>query len=734
MFTAKKNIALILTALLLASQMQVLVAMAALNGYAIGNDGIAGQSTYLKAKGFASAEPINFVVQKPDGVNLTISAQTDNDGQAQVELYDYHTKKAGEYGLYAYSQDQTEKTAATTFRILTAPLDENISTVSVDRAMVRANGTDSAKIDVYLKDAYENPIKGHNVKLISTRQADQITANSSWTDEDGKISFDVKSSTAGMSSFMALDLGEDKMLSQRANVSFVDESSLVGDIGGDLINVANAADFGTLSGFEITDLPDTIKPNENISFGVKAVDTDGKTVQDYTGTIRFSAEGDNSSGVTLPANYKFMPEDLGVHAFNLGLSFAEAGTYNIVVNDVSDKFKQGNKTVVVGGGATTTGGGESKPTITAPAAGTYSQAEQTVSGSAKPGSTIKIYDNDNEVGSSPVGPTGKYSFQTKALTDGDHSIYVVSVDPISLEVNGTSDTVKISIDTTPPALDDLQLDPSTGIKAGSVINVKVYSEKNLSQAAVILNYDIIALNASIDDPTIYVGTIQAPADPGVYKLNVLLVDEMQNEKTYEDQATITVDPKGGTIETATKPATPATTPPATTPPATTPTGETVPVAGAPSQVTGLIAYGSDKRVTLVWDAATDDKMVKNYKVYYGEDVKDLSKIVMTKDASTTWYIPNLDNGKEYFFAVSAIDDQGNESSSKSEIVSGIPFMLEIKNALSTAPTQPLQQPVALRPAAYNGPFPTKTASTGPEVFFLLGISAVTGVFASRKRK
>jgi hypothetical protein len=45
------------------------------------------------------------------------------------------------------------------------------------------------------------------------------------------------------------------------------------------------------------------------------------------------------------------------------------------------------------------------------------------------------------------------------------------------------------------------------------------------------------------------------------------------------------------------------------------------VEGLPSQVSGLIAYGSDKRITLVWDAATDDKLVQKYKIYYGAEVQ-----------------------------------------------------------------------------------------------------------------
>lgn len=697
---------------------------------AIGNDTIAGQETSIEAKNFQPEAMVNFSVEKPDGITLSLSSKANANGEATAELYDYHTQKAGTYAVTAFSSDRSIKTVKTTFSVFAADLDAANSIVSASRSIVRADGVDSTEVTVKLQDTYDNPIDGRSVKLMSSRKDDLISPSIAISDKDGQATFTVKSKVSGLANLLVMDLADDLILDERVNLSFVDGSDYLADAGGDLIMKAHAQDAGPLAGFEILDLPPSIKPNENISFKVVAVDAEGVTVQDYTGTVRFSAEGENSSGVTLPANYKFLAEDLGQHQFNLGLSFAQAGTYKIVVNDLADKFKLGDVTVVVGStsGGTTEGSGI-KPIITAPVAGTYSQAEQTISGTAKSSSTVKIYDNGQELGSTPVGPTGKFTYQTPPLTDGEHSIYVSNIDSISFEVVGTSDPVVISIDTTPPALEDLILEPETGIKAGSVIDVKVFSEEKLSQAAVIFNFDIIQLNASIDDPSVYVGTIQAPAEAGVYKLSVLLVDELQNENTYNDQASITVDPNGGTVETVGDDTPPVEEPPVEEPPVE----ETPPTVSAPSQVTGLIAYGSDKRVTLVWDAATDDKLVKNYKIYYGGDVKDLNQTATTKDASTTWYVPNLENGKEYFFAITAIDDEGNESALRSEIVSGIPFMLEINNALTETPTKPLDD--GLKPAAYSGPFPTNTTKTGPELLQVLGASAALGsVWQTRKRK
>lgn len=700
---------------------------------AIGSDTIAGQATEIKVKNFQPNELVNLAVTKPDKVTLSLSTKANTNGSANAVVYDYHTQKSGSYSVVATANNGGEKTVKTTFQVFPTSLDGAKSTVMVDRAVLKADGLDKVNVSVSVLDSYGNALDGHSIKLVSSRKEDQIKPDMGVTDDSGQVTFTVSSSLSGLANLLAIDLGEDIVLEKRVGLSFVNDQNYLADAGGDFIKVANAATAGPLSGFEIFDLPPTLNPNENISFKVKAVDAEGNTVEDYTGTIRFSAEGDNSSGVVLPVNYKFLAEDLGQHNFNLGLSFAQAGTYKIVVNDLDDKFKQGDKSVVVGGGGSSGSVTTEKPTISTPVPGTYSQAEQTISGSAKSSSTIKIYDNNQEIGSVPVGPSGKFSFQTADLVDGKHSIYVSNVDTISLEVVGTSDPIEINIDTTPPPLEDLQLEPTTGIKAGSVINVKVFSEKSLAQAAVIFNFDIIPLTASVDDATVYLGTVQAPAEAGVYKMNVLLVDELQNEKTYEDQATITVDPNGGSIEQNDgKTTTPTETPTETVPPAETPV-ETPTGTGLPSQVSGLIAYGSDKRVTLVWDAATDDKQIKNYKISYGQDVKALDKSVLTKEASTTWYIPDLENGKEYFFSITAIDNEGNESATKSEIVSGIPFMLEIKNALTDVPTQSIAD-LNLHPAAYSGPYPAEATKTGPELMLVFGATGALSAIWHGKKK
>jgi hypothetical protein len=682
--------------------------------YLIVEDNVVGENAYISGNNFNAGQDLDLNLEKPENNLVKFLVKTDENGQFSTKIPGYNFRQDGVYYVFASDDSGLNLTAKTSFNVYSSEVNLENSVIKLARPLVKADGSDKATLEVLLKDGFGNALAGRVLKIYSDRKADLFDDSLVITDSSGMAKFRFSSTQEGISRISLLDTGDDSMIKADIKVSFVNNLDAVSDIGGDFIQVANAAESGPLFGFEFESLPDNIKPNESISFKLKAVDEEGVKVEDYTGTVRFSVEGDNSSGVSLPPNYKFLAEDLGEHQFSLGMSFAKEGTYKLIVNDLSDKFKKGEKTVIVSaGGAAGSSNSQIKPVITSPTPGTYSQSEQLIAGNAKSSSTIKIYDNNQLIATVPVNPLGKFSYQTNALSDGKHSIYVVNINTVTEEIIGNSETVEINIDVKPPVIEDLQLDPEEEILPGTVIKVKVFSEPGLSEASLLFNFDIIQLNASIEDSSVYVGEIQAPQDPGSYTLGVLLVDELKNEKTYEDQATITVNPNGGNVEKSPEFEDPV------QPEITENQIETTTVEGQPTLVSGLIAYGSDKKVTLVWDAAVDDKIIKNYKVYYGESVKEMSKVVLTKDASTTWYIPGLENGKEYFFAVSALDDEGNESESKSEIVSGIPFKLEINNALSESPTKPLVDE-NLKPAAYSGPFPVNTTKTGPGIMLIIG--------------
>lgn len=97
----------------------------------------------------------------------------------------------------------------------------------------------------------------------------------------------------------------------------------------------------------------------------------------------------------------------------------------------------------------------------------------------------------------------------------------------------------------------------------------------------------------------------------------------------------------------------------------------------PSDVSNVKAVAGDTRVTLTWDAATDNVKVTGYKVYSG-----LSSVAKGGDKYTFLavnvgdvlkaQVKDLENGTKYFFAITAYDAAGNESANYSLEASAIP--------------------------------------------------------------
>jgi hypothetical protein len=707
---------------------------------AYGVDTIAGYSTLMRTSRTFPDRDIVFTVTKPDGVKVNVPSVTDGQGTAKADLYDFHTRRAGKYMISARFQEDLTDGPQTGFKVYPDQVSLEQSSIVAGKTLARADGSDTVFVSVDIRDQYGNPFQGHQINLISSRSTDKISVSDTGaiTDVNGSVTFGVSSNEPGVSVFSAVDSTASAVLSARNQVAFIKGSSMLQDAGGNLsmlIPIAEAADAGPLHHFKISDIPVSVQPKENVSFSVTAQDANNLTVENYTGTIHFSAQGGAGDNVNIPEDYTFKAEDLGTHKFSLGLSFTTAGTYKIQVTDTNDTLIKGEQAVTVGtsGDSTPVATGE-KPTITSPAAGSYSGGAQTVSGSAPAGSTVNIFDNDQQIGTVQTSSGGSFTFQTNPLSDGVHKIYVVNLDK-SGQVQGTSDTAEITVDSTPPSVDEIIIDPTSGIKPGTAINVKVVSEENLSDSALLFNSEIVALTPSAGQPGTYTAQLTAPANAGAYPVDVVLVDQLNNEATYNAKATVNVAEEGGTVQTQETQMT------QTQEPETQETQITLAENMPPTEVFGLIAYGSDKKVTLVWEAANDDVNVNHYRVYYGLDPMNMDLVVDTKSAATTWYVPNLQNGKDYYFALSAVDDQGLESINRSEVASARPFTLVIDTLGGGGDDKggggelECNLATGLHCASIEDNIPPEVTKNGPELIWLLaGTGVLSGVVRKIRRK
>lgn len=99
---------------------------------------------------------------------------------------------------------------------------------------------------------------------------------------------------------------------------------------------------------------------------------------------------------------------------------------------------------------------------------------------------------------------------------------------------------------------------------------------------------------------------------------------------------------------------------------------------APDEVKNVRAETGDSLVKLSWDSSMDsDGVVMGYKIYMGKNsVQDMDDVyeetILTNSTSTSYTIRDLDNGTAYYFAVTALDDEENESDTYSVEVSATP--------------------------------------------------------------
>lgn len=672
---------------------------------AFGTDTVAGYSTMLKSSDVSQGTTVVFKVEKPDGNVFETPVSAKINGSVETMLPEFHVRNAGDYKVYAKVQGG-DYGKNSVFKVLPGDLSETYSSVSPTEQVVRI-GRDPGEIEVALKDVFGNPISGHMVELISSRSNDVVSSDNKISDKDGLVLFTLNSTESGVSSYSIYDLTAGKVLSTRAKVAyFTSNEELFSNTQAYIGHAAGSAS-GPVAYFEFDEIPESVSLGQSISFTLKALDEANQPVVDYTGTVKFSVASGNSSAVNLPSNYPFVPQDLGVHTFALGTNFNSSGIYVLKAEDTSSPVIFGTVSVTV----VSTASGASSISVVNPAAGTYSNNVQVVSGKATPGAKIVIYDNSLELGKATADVSGNFQFTSGILVDGAHELYAAVVNDAGV-ISSSSSKITITIDTTKPKLEKVEINPVSGLQAGAQVEVKVYSEMDLSQALVEVNgnvYETEDLGTGL-----YRATFKAPQLTGNYPVKITLVDKVGNTENFSDKATLAVGTggvSGGTDIEAFQ---------GTGSPQGGASG-----AGVVGDVSGLIAYPQDHKIVLNWSAPKTGNPVQFYRVYYGLSANQLSFAVDTWTATTTWYVPDLKNSVEYFFAVAAVDNAGNISAHLSNIVSAVP------GSVVTPIPPEVQKGIA--GGEQLAQMKSNTSETGPEVLYIVLFALMGGLFYSQSK-
>jgi photosystem II stability/assembly factor-like uncharacterized protein len=128
-------------------------------------------------------------------------------------------KTVGEQSLLVQDKDKKFSGSAM-IRVIPDIVSATSSSFTVNPLRVKADGQDSAKITISLTDQYQNSIAGKKVFVNSSRAEDQISTQSSNTDQEGNVFYQITSSIPGTAMLTAVDLTDNITLYERPGVTF----------------------------------------------------------------------------------------------------------------------------------------------------------------------------------------------------------------------------------------------------------------------------------------------------------------------------------------------------------------------------------------------------------------------------------------------------------------------------------------------------------------------------------
>lgn len=634
------------------------------------DDTIAGWSTELRSSVGPAQSAVVFEINKPDSSVIKLETETNQQGVAEIEFLGFHTKKTGEYRARVYVKGETAHPEYSTFTVYPETTSTSKSDIYLSESALQANDKDQAEIRVTLRDDYGNPIPNHYVDIISSRVEDRIVFNKQQTDQSGQISAKISANSPGISSLIAQDKTAGVILTTRPQITFFNSESshsaqknfgnyIMANVLYNDDNTAENSDtednvllsqsnnipandnfdlYGELDHFGIEIIPslasdgNNVLVNENIGVKVRALDVEDRVVSSYTGTIRFSASDQNA---TLPDDYEFNSADLGEKTLSLSIKLTSLGRQKIEVVDINDWFKTGSLELNVAESIGSEGPQNSEIIIKNPDSNvTLNQTTVTVSGQGPANIGLDIFVNGALVNSTDIDSDGFFS-SSIIVEEGQNKVFAI-------EQNGKerkSNTINFMVDISPPSINSFQVIPEGDITVGEFYSVILRSEPGLDKAAIKVQVEH-PLVQNLSEPDKYEATLSAPLIKGEYPIYAILTDGLGNKLETNTNRILRVVDKDLPLPT----------------------------------VTGLKAQAGNESVLLEWDDMTKNQTeaISKYKIYFGEGMNTLSKNLTSEGPSNSLVINNLDNDKKYYFAVTALNDTGQESSEKSEVVSATP--------------------------------------------------------------
>ncbi len=586
-------------------------------------DAIAGLGFDVLVRGGKNNAAVVVEMDAPGGVT-SLRGRTDENGDAVLPVKGSSTQRSGTYSFLIDG-------ATANIDVLPDAIDPVLSSIDVWTPRIADDGEDAASVTVTLRDQFGNPLPGRIVTLVSGRSDDEVSPETNETDDNGEQHFTVWSFKPGTVTLRAIDLLSGIPLAESATIRSGNDAAVGGRAddappsrmsnGTRYYYTAQATNFDVIDGFSI-DAPARLPLGEEASkITIRAVDKVGNTVEDYVGTVEFSSTDPDA---TLPnfGRYTFKERDLGKKDFPLVLKFKLPGEQTFRVEDQNDRTIFGDVTVdVTGDNSPATG----VIAISSPKDGdTVSAASVTVEGTGPKFTNLVVLGGASDIPGS-TDADGKFSIIIPLRADQrDYTLRVQDEDK-----RYDSGPVLVHVDASVPEISSITFNPEFP-KEGEKVLVVVKSEAGLKTLVLTITQE--ATNAVQEitlNPTASSGTYQAfftAPQPDEYQPRLLATDKAGN--TAELRTTFTV--------------------------------------GLPpiAMVDDVEAEPRVNAVSVSWTELEEE--VAQYRVYVGEKPTSFGYFLDTEKPVNRATIAGLTPGKQYYFAVTALE--GDRESAKSRTV------------------------------------------------------------------
>lgn len=600
------------------------------------SDSVAGLSLNIDLYGLSPNTAYTIDVSGPDGQSQTLAAATDARGSALTTLRGEKVTSAGHYSAILLKSGQPVG-AQTTFTIYPDEPSLSVSDLAADRTSITADGTDSVAVAVHLTDRFGNGIADRPVALIPSRTADTVISVDSQTDSNGWQRFFVTTTQGGTMTLRAADLVSGQTLTDALTVTATGGDSVGGNDDNAPVFLAQlTGTSGIVDHFEII-LPSTLDAGiESQTFTVRAVDGKGKVVPSYVNKVRFRSTDPLAELPGLDDSYQFVAKDQGQKTFALAVKFGTPGTQTVTVEDSEDASIKGTANVTIKGDAPSGGG---SITIESPA-----------QGSAVGGTQVTLT-GKGPVLANLVSSGGLVVVRGATTQDGSYAITIpVPTDSEDIALSLSDDTgryrspvLRLKYDNKAPVVDLISFEPAqptagqevtaslkTAATDVGITSITITNKRNVTQKV-----SLAPLGSAL-----YQGKFTA-GEAGKYTVSGSATDIVGN------------------------------------------TGSLVSSLGVrPLPPTNIKVAPKGQLMDVTWTASQSS--VDGYRIYIGEKAGEWNFSLDTRQSATpittSASVKDLDPGKPYTFAVSAVleDLESDLSPSAQQVALGLG--LEVKPA------------------------------------------------------